>query len=267
MKRAATFFVIVVGLIAQGSAHGPEAESFEYRKGPRGPEHWGDLSREWKACGDGKHQSPIDLASSDVKILPHLGRLHRSYQAANATLVNSGHYIMVKWSNSAGTIRVKGKNFTLMQCHWHSPAEHTVNGRRYPLEIHMVHKSGDNQTAVIGILYEYGRHDTFLAELTDEIVAIAGMKSLEEEKEALGIVDPMHIKFGSRKYYRYTGSLTTPPCTEGVIWTIVKKVRTVSREQVRALIKATNDGFGKNARPLQKENGRVIELYNPRHTP
>eukprot|EP00253_Pinus_taeda_P031359 PITA_31359 len=265
MKQTAAIFVIVVGLIAQVAA-GSEAESFDYKNDRRGPKHWGDLQKDWKACADGKHQSPIDLVSQNVKIFSRLGRLQRNYHAANATLINPGPYLMVSWPSGAGTIRVNGSNFTLFQCHWHSPSEHAINGRRYPLEIHMVHKSSNNKTAVIAILYEYGRHDTFLGELTDEIVAIAGMKAAEE-KEALGIVDPMHIKFGSRKYYRYIGSLTTPPCTEGVIWTIVKKVRTVSREQVRDLIKAANDGFEKNARPLQKENGRVIGLYNPRHTP
>ncbi|KAH9299023.1 hypothetical protein KI387_030705, partial [Taxus chinensis] len=110
----------------------------------------------------------------------------------------------------------------------------------YPLEIHMVHQTKDNKTVVIGILYKYGRHDTFLAELMDQMAAISqGM--IPGAEETLGIVDPKHIKLGSRKYYRYTGSLTTPPCTEGVIWIIVDKVRTVSRDQVKTLKMAVHD--------------------------
>eukprot|EP01018_Ginkgo_biloba_P035482 Gb_20980 [translate_table: standard] len=253
-------FLLLIGVIrCQEAEHEHE---FEY-KGEKGPSHWGDLKEEWQACGKGHQQSPIDLMKKKIHIYPHLGKLKRNYHAASASLMNRGHYIMVKWAEGAGTIDINATEYTLKQCHWHSPAEHTLDGIRYPLEIHLVHQTEDNQTAVIGILYKYGRHDTFLAELMDEIKSISDMKPLEEE---LGIVDPRHIKLGSRKYYRYVGSLTTPPCTEGVIWTIVKKVRTVSREQVRALTSAVDNGFQKNARPTQDANERLVQLYTPRHT-
>ncbi|KAF3785673.1 Alpha carbonic anhydrase 7 [Nymphaea thermarum] len=137
---------------------------------------------------------------------------------------------------------INGTEFFLRQLHWHSPSEHTINGRRYDLELHMVHQTEDNQTAVVGILYKIGRQDTFLQHASilslDEIQKVADKK--EAEMEA-GILDPREVKIGSRKYYRYLGSLTTPPCTEGVIWTISKKVRTVSREQVQLLRDAVHD--------------------------
>lgn len=239
-----------------------QAIEFDY-KGPRGPAHWGDLKQEWKTCSHGNQQSPIDLVKRNLKIYPNLGKLHRSYKAANASLKNRGHDIMVKWAQGAGTIHINGTNFTLLQCHWHSPSEHTIDGRRYPLEIHMVHQTQDNRTTVLGILYEYGRHDTFLGELIDEIAILGKMRELGAQ-EVLGMVDPKHVKLGSRKYYRYMGSLTTPPCTEGVIWIIVNKVRTVSKEQVRRLMMAIYDGVGKNARPTQDLNGRKVEMYTPR---
>ncbi|GLJ47573.1 hypothetical protein SUGI_1004620 [Cryptomeria japonica] len=255
--RNLVFVTLIMGCKAA------KAEEFNYN-GVRGPSHWGDLKEEWKTCGQGRHQSPIDVIKRDIEIYPNLGKLHKSYKAANASLVNRGHYIMVRWAKGAGTIHVDGTNFTLRQCHWHSPAEHTIYGRRYPLEIHMVHQTEDNRTAVIGILYKYGRHDTFLAELMNQMSALSHEMEPEAE-ETLGIIDPKQIKLGSRKYYRYTGSLTTPPCTEGVIWIIVDKVRTVSRDQVRNLVMAVHDGFGRNARPTQSENGRIVELYTPRY--
>jgi len=239
-----------------------DEREFEYAEGPKGPEHWGELKEEWKACGNGTQQSPIDVVKRHAMIYPDMGKLHRIYHPANATLMNRGHDIMVKWAEGAGSIEIKGKKYTLNQCHWHTPAEHTVDGRQHPLEIHLVHQAEDGKIAVIGIIYEYGRPDTFLAELMDEIMSIADMNPPEE---ALGMVNPIHIKFGSRKYYRYMGSLTTPPCTEGVIWNVINKVRTVSREQVKALQQAVHDGYEKNARPIQLINGRVVRKYTPKY--
>ncbi|XP_057859218.2 alpha carbonic anhydrase 7-like [Cryptomeria japonica] len=245
--RILAFLALVIGFKA--------AEEYDYT-GARGPSHWGDLKEEWKTCGDGRQQSPIDVLKRNIEISPNLGELQTSYKEANASLKNNGHDVMLRWAKGAGSIQVDGVNFTLRQCHWHSPAEHLIGGTRYPLEIHMVHQPADNKTVVIGILYKYGKPDTFLAQV---------LPFISEAEESLGMIDPKHIKFGSRKYYTYTGSFTTPPCTEGVTWIIIHKVRSVSRDQVRNLIAAVHDGFGKNARPIQSENGRTIELYMPQH--
>uniref|UniRef100_A0A0D6R2U7 Alpha-carbonic anhydrase domain-containing protein n=1 Tax=Araucaria cunninghamii TaxID=56994 RepID=A0A0D6R2U7_ARACU len=261
--QAALLLLALSGLFLAGvrTQEVEDEREFTYEDGPRGPERWGELKEEWSACGKGMQQSPIDVVKRRAKVWPDLGRLRRIYRSANATLLNRGHDIMVKWPYGAGSIEIDGKKYTLNQCHWHTPAEHTVDGRRYPLEMHLVHESEDKKIAVVGILYKYGRPDTFLAELMDEIKSITDMVPPEEP---LGIVNPTHIKIGSRKYYRYIGSLTTPPCTEGVIWNIVKKVRTVSREQVRTLHEAIHDEYEKNARPLQSTNGRIVKMYTPR---
>ncbi|KAF8398326.1 hypothetical protein HHK36_017253 [Tetracentron sinense] len=203
-------------------------------------------------------QSPIDLLNSKVQVLPSLGELKMDYKPAPATLKNRGHDITVKWKGDAGKISINGTDYRLLQCHWHTPSEHTFNGSRYNLELHIVHLRSDGEIgAVIGITYTYGRPDPFLAML------IPSLSSLGTEEKDLGIINPGNIEFGSREYYRYIGSLTVPPCSEGVIWTIVKKVGTASREQVRALREAVNDGFEANARPIQKLNGRTVYLYTP----
>jgi len=259
-----TFFAFAFILLFISGVRSQEVENereFEYEEGPKGPEHWGELKEEWKACGNGTHQSPIDVVKRHARINPDMGKLRRIYRPANATLMNRGHDIMLKWPKGAGSIEIEGKRFTLNQYHWHAPAEHTVDGKRYPLESHLVHQAEDGKIAVIGIIYKFGRPDTFLAELMDEIKSIADM---EPPEEALGMVDPKHIKWGSRKYYRYTGSLTTPPCTEGVIWTVIHKVRTVSKDQVAALHEAIHDNHEKNARPTQSTNGRAVNMYTPK---
>ncbi|KAA8518112.1 hypothetical protein F0562_015586 [Nyssa sinensis] len=232
---------------------------FTYLEGTgKGPKKWGQIDPKWKVCDKGDMQSPIDLLDQRVKVFPNLGKLKREYKPAPATVKNRGHDITVAWKGDAGKFNINGTDYKLLQCHWHSPSEHTFNGTRYHLELHIVHLNSRGEIAVVGITYKYGRPDPFLAKVMDHISSV-----VDEEKD-LGIVNPKDIKFGSRKYYRYIGSLTVPPCTEGVIWTIVKKVRTVSREQVRALREAVHDGFEANARPIQQLDGRTILLYNPR---
>ncbi|XP_059668386.1 alpha carbonic anhydrase 4-like [Cornus florida] len=232
---------------------------FTYVEGTgKGPGEWSQIDPHWQVCDNGAMQSPIDLLDQRVKVFPNLGKLKRDYKPAEATFKNRGHDITVAWKGDAGKIIINGTDYKLVQCHWHSPSEHTFNGTRYNLEQHIVHLSSNGGIAVVGITYKYGRPDPFLAKLLQHI-----HNSVHKEEIELGIVNPGDIKFGSRKYFRYIGSLTVPPCTEGVIWTIIKKVRTVSREQVRALRKAVDDGFEWNARPIQPLDGRPVLLYQP----
>ncbi|KAJ4706332.1 Alpha carbonic anhydrase [Melia azedarach] len=232
---------------------------FSYEEGSdTGPEKWGTLNPEWRLCGKGKYQSPIDILKQSVRLVPGLGKLKKYYKKAPAVVVNRGHDISVRWTEDAGNIEINGTYYNLIQCHWHAPAEHIFNGSRHDLELHIVHETSDGKTAVIAILYKYGRPDSFLSKLLPHI------KSIGREEKELGIVNPGDINFGSRKYYRYVGSITIPPCTEGVVWTILKKVRTVSREQVRALKEKVHDGYEANARPIQDWEGKTVSLYAPR---
>ncbi|GER27363.1 carbonic anhydrase, partial [Striga asiatica] len=225
-----------------------------------GPARWGEIRPEWSNCGSGNMQSPIDLSNQRVNIVSHLGLLDRTYLPSNATLINRGHDMMLRWGYEAGHIEINGIVYQLQQCHWHSPSEHTINGRRFDMEIHLVHRSIDNQTAVIGVMYKIGRPNSFLTMMKHHLNALVETRDVER---AVGIIDPEHIKFGSRKYYRYVGSLTTPPCNENVLWTIVRKVRTVSREQVELIRNAVHDDSETNARPIQPMNDRTLELYRP----
>ncbi|XP_020211663.1 alpha carbonic anhydrase 7 [Cajanus cajan] len=236
------------------------------KKSAKGPQHWGDLKEEWAACKIGQSQSPIDLSTSRVEVIPKLGGLkYWSYKPQPATITNRGQDVSVNWVGDAGSIDIDGTSFFLQQAHWHWPAEHTINGRRYDLELHMVHVSpqpdGTNKTAVVGILYKYGSPDPFLSELGKYIKDIPN----EDDEKSVGVIDPSEMMRGSKMYYRYLGSLTAPPCTEGIIWTVDKKIRTVSRGQVKLFMDTVLEHYArKNARPLQPINHREIQLYVPK---
>lgn len=233
-------------------------------KSAKGPKHWGDLKRDWAAC-KGEMQSPIDLSSDRVSMMiPELEELKRSYKPQHATVSNRGHDVAVTWEGDAGYIDINGTHYFLQQSHWHWPSEHTINGRRYDLELHMVHVSpqpdGTNKTAVVGVLYKYSSPDPFLSKLVNYIIEVPD----EEEEKSIGVIDPSKIFRSAKMYYRYMGSLTAPPCTEGIIWTINKKIRTVSRGQVKLLKNSVLKYYAKrNARPVQILNQREIELYDP----
>ncbi|GKV40886.1 hypothetical protein SLEP1_g48482 [Rubroshorea leprosula] len=261
-------FALFIIFSSSGPVSAQEVENereFDYLEtSGKGPAHWGDLKEEWAACKVGDMQSPIDLSNKRVKMIRKSGELKRNYKPCQATLKNRGHDISLQWvNNEAGSIKINGTEYFLQQGHWHSPSEHTLNGRRYALELHFVHLSPDpnvkNKIAVIGALYKFGEPDAFLSKLISNVSSMAD----HVQERRMGMIDPSEIKLGGRKYYRYMGSLTVPPCTEGVVWTINKKIRTVSREQVKALKLAVHDYAEMNARPEQPVNGRQIQLYGP----
>ncbi|XP_038698071.1 alpha carbonic anhydrase 7-like [Tripterygium wilfordii] len=236
-----------------------DEREFDYlNNSEKGPRHWGEIKKEWEECKNGTLQSPIDLTDQRVKKIPKLLQMKKCYKPCNATLKNRGHDISLQWEElKAGSIEINGTSYFLKQCHWHSPSEHTINGRRYALEMHMVHLSPDQNITVIGLLYQLGAADPFLSKLIKDI------RSLSDEKPEIpmGVIDPSDIKMYGSRYYRYLGSLTTPPCTEGVIWNVNTKIRTVSRGQVKLLREAVHDYAEENARPVQLQNSRDVHLY------
>ncbi|CAJ1955917.1 unnamed protein product [Sphenostylis stenocarpa] len=236
-----------------------DESEFNYdEESENGPSHWGELHPEWSLCNNGSMQSPIDLLNERVEIVSHLGRLQMKYQPSNATIKNRGHDIKLDWAAGAGFLQINETKYVLNQCHWHSPSEHTIDGQRFDLELHMVHESPSGQTTVIGILYKIGGPDSFLSSLTSHLKAISDKT---EAERVVGVVDPRQIKIFYKQYYRYMGSLTIPPCTENISWTIVREIQSVSKEQVELLRVAAHDESDTNARPLQLINNRLLQLY------
>uniref|UniRef100_K3YJ75 Alpha-carbonic anhydrase domain-containing protein n=1 Tax=Setaria italica TaxID=4555 RepID=K3YJ75_SETIT len=237
---AALLAAALLLLVAMAQEETEHEEEFSYVHGDEhGPEHWGEIKAEWAACGAGRMQSPIDLHHERVSLVRGLGYLDHSYRPAQASIVNRGHDIMVRFEGDAGSLVINGTAYHLKQLHWHSPTEHTVDGRRYDLELHLVHESAEKKAAVIAILYEIGRgHDPLLHQMEPFIRQIADKRDREER---VSVVDPRAVRGRASVYYRYMGSLTVPPCTEGVIWTIVKRVHTVSKYQLELLREAVHD--------------------------
>ncbi|GKV38926.1 hypothetical protein SLEP1_g46779 [Rubroshorea leprosula] len=148
--------------------------------------------------------------------------------------------------------------------HWHSPSEHQINGVQYAAELHLVHLASDKSISVVAILYQYGDPDPFLTKIMKALEELAKEKFSPEEVSVikLGSMDLKQLKRKTHRYYRYIGSLTTPPCTENVTWNILGKVRTISKEQLAALQAPLSSEFKHNARPVQPLNGRQIQLYD-----
>lgn len=230
----------------------------------KGPFHWGEIKPEWSQCQKGSMQSPIHLTNETIKIVSELGPLQVNYTArSHTTVVNKGHQIMLKWNESTNFLHINGTQYLLKTSHWHSPSEHTLNGKRLDLEVHMVHESPSGQTAVIGTLYRVGEFPDALIDLV--IHHLKDIPHIGDEMD-VGPLDPNPMIKDVNSYYRYMGSLTTPPCTQNVLWTLFKEVGTVTPEQLELLRKHLRHDSKANARPTQPLNNRLVELNQPKNT-
>lgn len=225
---------------------------------PTGPTHWGCLCEAYKTAVEGKEQSPIDIfdkctVCGDAK----LHDLQFNYIPCAGMLENNGHSCQLNFKD-AGSMVEEGITYNLKQIHFHAPSEHTVNGKYYPMEMHMVHADKDGKLAVIGLLFEYGDENPFLQTFWDELSTEVGLK-----KELVGPFDMTMLGLHTSDYYRYKGSLTTPPCTEDVNWTMFHGAFHASPGQVqmfRQVMKFHYQRRGNN-RPVQPLFDRVVQTY------
>uniref|UniRef100_A0A6V7QWU3 Alpha-carbonic anhydrase domain-containing protein n=1 Tax=Ananas comosus var. bracteatus TaxID=296719 RepID=A0A6V7QWU3_ANACO len=141
-------------LVAFSSAH--DFVRFGYNDGSTGPKNWGSLSPEFSLCTKGSNQSPINIVKDDAVYNAKLGSLLRDYVATNATLINNGFNVGLRFDGEAGTLVVGGKNYTFRAILWHSPSEHTFDGERFPVELQLIHTNSDGAVAVVAVLYQYG---------------------------------------------------------------------------------------------------------------
>jgi carbonic anhydrase len=215
-------------------------------EGKEGPKAWGDLDASFSVCKLGHEQSPIDIHGAAKG---HLAPLALDYRASGADIVNNGHTVQVNLAD-AGTFTLDGVAYKLVQFHFHTPSEEHVNGKGYPMVAHLVHKSEDGKLAVIGILLKEGKANAALQPV------FAGLPQGAGEQHALDqAFNPADLLPADHGYYKFTGSLTTPPCSEGVHWQVMKKPVEVSREQIKAFQKL----YKANARPIQPLYKRVVE--------
>ncbi|MFQ5480820.1 MAG: carbonic anhydrase, partial [Thermodesulfobacteriota bacterium] len=214
-------------------------------EGDSGPEHWGDLSEKFKACGEGKSQSPIDI-SGELKA-PH-DTLEMNYDETKINILNNGHSIKVNYDKGS-YITVNGERYNLVQFHFHGPSEHTVNGKHAAMEMHLVHQSKKGAYAVVGALIEKGDKNKAFSTMWKNLPEEAGEK--ESLKATVNVKDLLPAK---KAFYNYSGSFTTPPCTEDVTWFVMKDKVNLSEHQLKTFGEIMH---GDN-RPVQPLNGRVI---------
>ncbi|WP_392565175.1 carbonic anhydrase family protein [Utexia brackfieldae] len=243
MKIKFKVSILSLCLMASSLAYADPHWTYE---GKTSPEHWGELDKKWETCHTGSNQSPINI---DHTIKGKLDNLAIDFHVTNETIVNNGHTIQVTTSDG-DDVTIDNVKYSLKQFHFHSPSENHINGQAFPVEIHFVHANDDNQLAVVAVMVKEGKANPVIDEILKDIPAQIDKEEKIEQPFNFSKLFPT-----DKHYYRYSGSLTTPPCTEGVTWFVMKEPVEMSKQQITQFQEALKHS---NNRPLQALNGRLI---------
>lgn len=214
-------------------------------EGEHGPEHWGDVDAASKVCSVGSQQSPLDIGETVNAKLPPL---KIKWGKSADTIVNNGHTIQVNFAEGS-SVTVGSDKYALLQVHFHRPSEHLIGGKNFPMEAHFVHRSAAGSLAVVGVLMAAGKPNAAFSKI------VATMPSKEGPAvKADAAINPNALLPVRRNYYRYSGSLTTPPCNEIVNWLLLTDPIHVAEADIAAFAKL----YPMNARPAQKPNRRFV---------
>ena len=239
--------VVIKKKLKKGQVEPPPPPPHWSYTGATGVEKWGSLSKEFATCSVGQRQSPIDIRRT---VLADLPAIEFAYQPIPLSIVDNGHSIKVD-APDAGTITVDGESYALLQFHFHRPSEEKINGKAYAMVAHLVHQSKAGKLAVVAVLFEAGKEQKLIRTLWNNL-------PLEEDKPVVRPelkIDPTALLPSKRNYYTFMGSLTTPPCTEDVLWLVLKTPVQVSKEQLASF----GTIYKNNVRPVQPVNNRVIK--------
>ncbi len=248
-KKLAVLILTIVTfqVFASDSGHGVHWS----HSGDTGPEHWGSLSTEYATCDSGKQQSPINIINSIKTDLP---QLQFNYQQFPLTIINNSHTIGIRTKNAAGSLVVGDQSYKILGFHSHSLSEGAIDGKHADMVMHLVHKSDAGKIAVVAIYFNKGEANPLIATLWKMIPK--KVNELEHHKDIQ--IDITKMLPTDSNYYTYDGSFTTPPCTEGVKWIVLKQPMTISVAQLEQY----NKLYSNNVRPLQPLNGRKISSSN-----
>ena len=227
----------------------PPAQHWGYT-GNQGPHAWGDLQREFSTCKTGKFQSPVDISPVTIGPMPNI-RLQ--YKSSTIRVINNGHTIKVEY-DAGSFIRVGGNRYQLLQFHFHSPSEHTFGGKAYPMVAHLVHQARNGQLGVMAVLFIEGRENAFLAQFWKNLPKHQDEKFVDRKTK----INMKNLLPRRLQYFNYIGSLTTPPCSEGVNWMVLSHPVEASRKQIDEFLAL----FPESTRPVTPLNGRVVILKN-----
>ena len=239
---------------ARGAAHGKAggkataaghaAAHWSYQ-GPAGPQTWGGLKPEFTLCGAGQRQSPIDIRGG---LAVDLDPVKFNYQATPFAVIDNGHTVQANVAQG-NHIDIGGKRFELVQFHFHRPSEERIDGRQFEMSLHLVHKDDQGRLAVVAVLMDKGLPQPAVQKVWNSLPLEKG-----EELAARTPLELAELLPTDRRYYTYMGSLTTPPCSEGVQWVVMRQPVSMSPEQIELFARM----YPMNARPLQQASGRRI---------
>ena len=243
--RKLTLLSLVAALLCVAPAIRADDEVFwSYEDNAFGPNNWSNLSLDYGLCQAGEQQSPIDL---DNSVETYLEPVELHWKKADWELLNNGRTIAAT-TEDGGYAIIAGKRFELSQIHFRNPSEHHIEGKAFPMELQFLHRSGDGGLAVVAVMVRGGGTNPIF----DGFMAKAPVK--EGSKSAVESFDPTPLSSDPTDQFRYQGSLTTPPCTQNVLWTVLTDPIVVSD----AALLAFNSLFKNNARPLQPVNRRYV---------
>jgi len=216
--------------------------------GKANPTQWGKLSNDFTMCELGKDQSPIDIKNT-IEASP--ANINFDYKPSPLSVVNNGHTIQVNYAQGSN-VSINGEQYSLLQFHFHTPSEHEINDRASAMELHLVHRNDVGKLAVVGVMLNVGKPNPLIAEIWKQIPDIGETKTVSDR-----FINAANLLPENKAYYSYNGSLTTPPCSEGVSWNIFVEPITVSEEQIETFTKI----YQVDARPLQPINSRTVQLH------
>jgi carbonic anhydrase len=250
-KQLITFVILISALAAMMSTlQASEKDSAHWSyEGEEGPEHWGELIDAYRMCSDGANQSPIDLVADVHANLPELQFEYFSHSMVDET--NNGHTIQ-QTIKPGSFLKIPSRDLSaeLKQFHFHSPSEHTIAGKSYDMELHFVHFDENGALLVVGVLIQEGKEHPVLNQLWSFMPQNPG----ETSQEAVSI-EETNLLPDTREYFSYSGSLTTPPCSEGVKWIVIKTPIEASARQIAIFKERVGEATN---RPIQPHNARLI---------
>ncbi len=226
----------------------PDSSRWAY-EGEHGPAAWARLAPENATCASGQRQSPIDITDG-IKV--ELDAVQFDYRPSGFRVVDNGHTVQVNVAHG-NTIEVLGKHYELVQFHFQRPSEERIDGKPFDMVVHLLHKSADGKLAMVAVLLERGSAQPIVQAVWNNLPLEQG-----EEVSAKGQIDLAELLPSDRRYYTYMGSLTTPPCSEGVLWMVMKTPVQISPEQLSIFARL----YPMNARPVQALRGRIIKESN-----
>ena len=256
MKKIISLSLIAVSALVLTTGCASHNEKMEHSsshkahwgyKGEVGPSHWSQLNEKFSMCSKGNMQSPINIIASEDKNLDALGF---DYNTKSSNVINNGHTVQVN-IQAGSTVSIDNMKYELKQFHFHTPSENNINGKEYPLEAHFVHATKEGKLAVVAVMFEYGEENPIINKIWSKFpLELNHKESLQLSQDDINAILP-----NDKEYYKFIGSLTTPPCSENVKWNVFKKSVTISKEQVEKFFDIYEHT---NNRPIQKTNNRVI---------